>query len=118
MIRSVFFYFRDRKKRQLEMVHEYQERLRTIIMELLAKADEVDQQSKYLGVPSTEWAEELRRACSDLVKLGDRLPEIERLIEEENIRGAREAVLESCRKAVQISRQLDHVRQDEHRRKS
>ncbi|HEY9775646.1 MAG TPA: hypothetical protein V6C81_17920 [Planktothrix sp.] len=115
IFRSFFFYFRDRRRRRLEQIEEYHERLRSVISELLAKADEVDQQGKYLGVPSAEWTHILRAACSELVKLGDDLPKIEKMLEEQDLNGARDTVLESCRKASKISRQLDSIRLNERR---
>jgi len=118
MLRSTFFYFRDRRRRQLKMVQEYHERLRTIIMELLSQADELDQQSKYLGIPSESWAQELRSACSELVKLGDDLPHIERMLDENDLKRARDLVFDSCQKATQISRQLESIRRDENGRRS
>lgn len=106
-------FFPHQKRRQLVSLREYQERLRAVINELLARADEADQQSKYMGVPNQAWSQELRTACTSLVKLGDDLPEIDRLLGEENVDESREIILESCRKAHKIAQQLQELRLDE-----
>jgi hypothetical protein len=103
-------YFPRRKQRQLATLREYQDRLRVIVNDLLAKADEADQQSKYSGIPNEAWAQDLRVACSALVKLGDQLPEIEQLLEERNVAESRQVILEACRKAHDIGQKLKHLR--------
>jgi hypothetical protein len=103
-------YFPRRTQRQLSALREYQERLRVIVNDLLARADEADQQSKYSGVPNEAWAQDLRVACSALVKLGDQLPQIEQLLEERNVAESRQVILEACRKAHNIGQQLRRLR--------
>jgi len=113
LLRLCVTYFPQRKRRQLANLREYQERLRVVVNDLLTKADEVDQQSKYSGVPNKAWVQELRVACTALVKLGDQLPEIDRLLAEENVGDSQQIILESCRKAHEIGQQLRQLRQNE-----
>lgn len=104
------FYFKERKQRQLATLHEYNSRLKSVVSELLARADEIDQQSKYTGVPDAGWSQLLREACTDLVKLGDQLPVIDRFLSQEEVGAARKVILECCRKADGVSRQLEKIR--------
>jgi hypothetical protein len=110
MIAIILSLFGRNRVRQLETLHEYHERLRSVISDLLALVDEVDQQSKFSGVPSDEWSTQLKAACNDLVKLGNSLPEIERLLHDNKVNESREVILQSCRKATDIAKQLHRIR--------
>ena len=91
-------------------MREYNERLKNVVSELLARADESDQQSKYAGVQSEQWSQQLRNACTALVKLGDELPTIDRFLAEENVKAARETILDCCKTAAGIAVRLDSIR--------
>jgi hypothetical protein len=110
MIGIIFSLFGRNRGRQLETLRQYHDRLRSVISDLLALVDEVDQQSKFSGVPNEEWSAALKAACNDLVKLGDDLPEIERLLNENHVNESREVILQSCRKATDIAKQLHRIR--------
>jgi hypothetical protein len=105
----MFDFFRQNKDEQLSLLRDHYDRLRTIIGELLAMADDRDQQQKYTGAKPAEWSQSMREACSALVKLGDELPKIEKLLEEKKIGPGRNAILNCCRRAHEIWQRLRQI---------
>jgi hypothetical protein len=105
----------DRKRYQLDQLREYHARLKIVLSELLAKANEVDQQAKYLGESAHRHTEELKNACDRLLALTDALPVIEKTLDEKNLTASRQMLHESTNIAHHVSTQLDALLQSEHK---
>lgn len=106
--RQLSKYLEQRRLRQLSQMHSYNRRLKLIVSELLAKANDIDQESKYISqTPDHNWSQRLLASCSDLVVLGNSLHLIEHKLGEGNVKESRESILSSCRIAVRVSTELD-----------
>lgn len=102
--------FRNKKK-EFQALQKHQVRLRGILNDLLALADETDQQSKYIGgTLDPAWSAQLRSVCNELVQLGHELEELDRLVDNKRIDEGRVAVLDFCRKADEIAKALKSIR--------
>jgi hypothetical protein len=97
---------------KLAALRAQHERLSRVVNHLLEKANEVDQEILYLGasLPVKETGR-LAQACTNLVTLSESLPSIEELLEREELKKGRDAILTSCRIAVSISNDISFVEQ-------
>lgn len=88
-------------------MRHYHLRLSLVISELLAKANEIDQQAKYLPAETeSEWNKTYDKLGRALVLMGDTLIIIKERIDEKNVKGSREVTLLLCREAVWVSKRL------------
>jgi hypothetical protein len=109
--RQISKFFAQRRSQQVLLMQSYHQRLKPIVSELLAKANDIDQESKYLtGGVEQNWSSQLVLACSELIVLGDSLTCIEHSLDEGNIRQSKENLLSSLKIAVKVSRELDFLR--------
>jgi hypothetical protein len=93
-------------------------RLRDALSELMARADDADQESKYLGEKlNTEVSEKLSRICSDLVLLGDAVRVIESRLQSNEIGHAKKDLLISLGAAKKINREIHEVREEIRRKR-
>ena len=90
------------RQEQLDLLRDQYHRLRTVVGELLALANDRDERHRYAGGQGAVWSEQMRQTCLALVKLGDELPKIDKLLEQKKIAEAREAILNACRRASEI----------------
>ncbi len=101
----------ERRQRQLVVLRAYNKRLHAIVERLLARADEIDQEQKYLPVPAGgNNSTRLARACSELVVLGDSLKMLDVLAESGDLRRLRADLLRCCRVAARLARELEAMR--------
>lgn len=78
-----------------------------VISELLSRANEIDQQSKYLPAETdAEWGVVFQKLGKELVLMGDSLTIVSENIRLKDVKSSREITLLICRKAVQVSRHL------------
>lgn len=103
----------EKQHDELQQLRNYHERLRIVLSELLAKANEVDQQTKFIGVPDRKFSDDLKAACTRLTAIYDALPVIEKLLEARDVRSSRKMLLESTRVATHVSGVLDSMQRDE-----
>lgn len=86
-------------------------RLQNLLTELMSKADELDQQSKYVnGGLHPELSQKLAKACEDLVLLGDAVKVIETRISQRELDLARKDLLISLGAADKISSEIQEIR--------
>lgn len=78
-----------------------------MVSELLSRANELDQQSKYLPAETeAEWNRVYEKLGRALVLMGDTLTLIRERLEEKNVKSGREVTLLLCREATWVSRRL------------
>lgn len=100
-------YLKARRERDLIAIQSYHGRLSLVVSELLARANELDQQSKYLPAETeAEWNRVYEKLGRALVLMGDTLSIIKERLEEKNVKGGREVTLLLCREATWVSRSL------------
>ncbi len=109
-------YLKRQKAKQLIELRAYEERLKIVVSELLAQVNDIDQATQYTGsAPDPEWSRRLQSACGQLVTIGNSLPTIESLLNEEKVKDGREVILDTCRSASQVSEELKQLRRAEPR---
>lgn len=101
---------RDRRVDLLEEMQENYSRLQTAVSEMLARADEADQETKYLSKIPGDLSRRLSKACSDLVALGDKVKLIEGRLSRKDAGGAGRDILKSLGKANQLSTEIKQIR--------
>lgn len=105
--RKISRYLNARRERDLLALRNYHSRLSLVVGELLARANELDQQSKYLPVETEkEWSRMYENLGQALVLMGDTLKIIKGHVDEKNVKGGREVTLLLCREATWVSRRL------------
>lgn len=108
---------RDRTKDVVEKMERTTKRLQQALAELMSRADEIDQESKFIGESmSPSLSQRLSKVCSDLVVLGDAVKVIETRIEKLELDHAKKDLLISLGAASKISSEINEVR-DEIRQK-
>lgn len=108
--RQLLVYVQERRMRQLEDLRAYSARLRTVVAEMLAKANDLDQARAYLTQDlNRDLTLRIGGACEELVSLGESLPLVDQLLERKNLRAGREHLLLSCRMAEKISKELSAI---------
>lgn len=105
--RKIALYLNARRERDLLALRTYHSRLSLVVGELLARANELDQQSKYLPVETEkEWSRMYENLGQALVLMGDTLIIIKEHVEQKNVKGGRDVTLLLCREATWVSRRL------------
>ncbi len=88
-------------------------RLQTAISELMSRADELDQESKFLADGlRPDLSKRLAKACEDLVLLGDAVGLIEARISRQEFESAKDDLLISLGAANKISDEINEIRQE------
>jgi hypothetical protein len=110
---SFFGYYKVRsliakkRARELSQLKEYHQRLHIIVSELLSKANELDQESKYLNQPvDTKWSYSLAATCTELVELSNVLITIDTLITSRDIKETRKNIIQCLHISHRLHRQL------------
>jgi len=105
--RKIAGYLKARRERDLLALRQYHARLSVVVGELLSRANELDQQSKYLPAETEkEWSRVYEKLGSALILMGDTLVLIKDHVEQKNVKGGREITLLLCREATWVSRRL------------
>ena len=105
--RKISLYLKARRERNLLSLRHYHGRLSLVVSELLSRANEIDQQSKYLPAETeAEWSAIYEKLGRALVLMGDTLVIIKEHVEQKNVKGGREVTLLLCREATWVSRRL------------
>lgn len=96
----------------LERMEENFGRLQSAVTELLARADEADQESKYLrkGL-HPELSRRLSKACSELVVLGDKVKLIENRLAKKDTAHAGHEIIKTLDKANRLSSEIREIRE-------
>lgn len=98
-------------KSSLSNLVDSQIRLQNIVSELLARANEADQDLAYLSSKvDKKYTVRLSAICSKLVSLGDSLVDIEADIKSKNAAAARSKLSENVEAAKQLSTDLQIIR--------
>lgn len=104
---------RDRTKDVVEKMERTTKRLQQALAELMSRADEIDQESKFIGESmSPSLSQRLSKVCSDLVVLGDAVKVIETRIEKLELDHAKKDLLISLGAASKISSEINEVRDE------
>jgi len=105
--RKFLLYLKARRERDLLALRSYHNRLSLVVGELLSRANELDQQSKYLPAETErEWSRLYEKLGQALVLMGDTLAIIKDHVDQKNVKGGREVTLFLCREATWVSRRL------------
>ncbi len=105
--RKISLFLKARRERDLLALRHYHSRLSLVISELLSRANEIDQQSKYLPAETeAEWSTSYEKLGRALVLMGDTLVIIKEHVDQKNVKGGREVTLLLCREATWVSRRL------------
>jgi hypothetical protein len=88
------------------------ERLQEGVAELIARADELDQDLKYMGSAARpELSERVAKACGDLVLVQDAVKVVQGRIASRNYKSAREDLLSALGIANKISCEINDLRE-------
>lgn len=117
LLALLFFWLGSSKKRKARRQAVLQDsylRMRTVVAELLARVNELDEHCKYVEdksrvVPAKE---RLSVAASDLVTLSDTLPAIEQLLSEGRFNDAADLLSASCRVVDKVVRIISQAEPD------
>lgn len=101
---------KERREDDLKKLNEYHARLKTVTVALLRYADEIDRESKFLSPEPQGWSNSLARACKRAITLADQTQMIGRYLDRKNIRVARHEILQSCKFARDLERDLYNIR--------
>lgn len=105
--RKITLFLKARRERDLLAIRSYHSRLSLVVSELLARANEIDQQSKYLPAETeAEWSKIYEKLGRALVLMGDTLVIIKDHVDQKNVKGGREVTLLLCRESIWVSRRL------------
>jgi len=105
--RKLALFLKARRERNLLALDHYHSRLSLVVSELLSRANEIDQQSKYLPQEmEAEWSASFVKLGNALVVMGDALVIIKERVAEKNVKSARELTLILCREATLVSKRL------------
>jgi hypothetical protein len=100
-----------KKQLELEMLESFYKRLKSCTSDLLAKANEMDQESKVLHKElSKDWSKSLGTTCSQLVTLADQTKMIERYLDRRDPRAVRQLLYGACNLAGKSVNQLRYLR--------
>jgi len=100
-----------RRQLELERLTGFHERLKNATDELLAKANDLDVESKLLGgALPTDWSKALGLTCSQLVVLADQTKLIEKYLEKRQPRTVRQLLSGASNLAVKTGKQLKWLR--------
>jgi len=100
-----------RRQLELEALEGYYKRLKDVTSDLLAKANEMDQESKLLHKElSKDWSKTLGSTCSQLVTLADQTKMIERYLDKREPRPVRQLLFGACNLAGRSAKQLRWLR--------
>jgi len=100
-----------RKQIELDNLESLHQRLKNVTSDLLARANEMDQDSKLIAseMPS-EWSRTLGVTCSQLVTLADQTKMIERYLQKRQPRPVRELLIGATSLAGKTGQQLRWLR--------
>lgn len=102
---------KERKQRLSKLIEASNKSLAEAVSELMARANEVDQETKYLQKGSQpEVSERLGQVCKDLVVLGDAVNVINKRIEQKQLDSAKTDLLISLGAASKISSEINDIR--------
>jgi len=102
------------KVKQIASMRTYRGRLQGIVSELLSQANDLDQAAKYLPADkAARVSKNVGKVCEELIRLGDTLPLIDELLEEENVKDGKDGILRTCRMAAKISQDMKLVEEQE-----
>lgn len=88
-------------------------RLQDAVSELMARANEIDQESKFLeGGLSADQSERLQKACSELVILGDAVDVIETRLSQRDLKSAEQDLLITLGAADKIRTEISEIREE------
>lgn len=102
---------KQRQAMHLNMLASYSKRLHAVVDGLLAKADAIDQEQKYLPQAlDADASRRLGKSCNELVVLAESLKLIDAQIEAGDVRGGRDTLLRCCRVAHHVSGELKTIK--------
>ncbi|HEY9678235.1 MAG TPA: hypothetical protein V6C76_09510 [Drouetiella sp.] len=100
-----------RRIRALAEMHQYRRRLGHLTSELLAQVNELDQKTKYSTQPASDrWSRDFGIVCDQLVKIGETLPLIDELLENQKVDQSHDAIMSACKMVEKVSRELSEIR--------
>ncbi len=103
-------YLEQRKQKRLASLAHYHARLLKVINHLLARADHVDQLSKfYAGQSDDQWSKDLANACEKLVVLTESTKLIESSLESKDPGSGEENLLSCIRVAHYVLIRLSNL---------
>jgi hypothetical protein len=97
---------KERREEELLMLRGYHQRLEQVTSELLSKANEIDQQSKYCRDLPHHWSDSLAGSCRALVSLTEQLAAIQKRLRKGQTWTVRERLLQSSSRAMELGDQL------------
>lgn len=109
--RIAYSYLKQRRDHELDRLNYYHGRLKSSISTLLAQANEIDQESRFLiQLHEDNWSHQLTRVLKDLIVLSDGVTALEFRLKSRNASAVRPYLEKSCSIAVKLARQLNAIR--------
>jgi hypothetical protein len=103
--------FKKDSKNDPARLRDDNNRLGTVISELLAKASELDQNRSFAQICDRELSQTISQTCEQLVTLADSISLIDHLIKDGRLDESRADILVTCHAAETINTRLNQLRQ-------
>ena len=103
--------FQNDTKVELRRLRDFNNRMGTVISELLGKANELDQDRSFAQIVDRELSQSISQTCEQLITLADSIGLIEHLLKEGQIENGRRDLLVTCHAAETIHKRLEQLRQ-------
>jgi hypothetical protein len=97
------------KRKDIVRLRDYNRRLKTVVSELLAKINELDQERLFSQTADSAFSQIISQSCEQLVTLGDALLLVEHQLDEGRLEESRRNILSSCTAANVIRHRLDQL---------
>ncbi len=97
-------------KTEIARLRDYNNRMGRVISELLAKANELDQDRSFAQIVDRELSQTISQTCEQLITLADSLSLIEHLLKEGKLDTGRHDLLVTCHAADTIHKRIEQLR--------
>lgn len=104
-------FFQKGAKIELTRLRTYTNRLGVVISELLAKANELDQDRSFAQICDRELSQTISQTCEQLITLADSISLVEHLLKDGQLEEGRRNILITCDAANAINKRLETLRQ-------
>ena len=101
---------KNEAKTEIARLRDYNNRLGVVISELLAKANELDQDRSFAQIVDRELSQIISSTCEQLITLADSISLIDHLLKDGQLETGRHDLLVTCHAADTINKRMEQLR--------